>query len=236
MILPLQKQSVRLRAMRLRRATIRRRPQSRHGSGEPASPLQDAQQRSCASAGSKRGRSDTAAAATESRLSGSSGGALDVASSPDSVAADGSRPRDRRYSEASSPAGVAIGAAGGDNSQSSALEPTELDHAGDDTARDVKAAALLQGQRVGSIRHHDMNTSARADSRGIAEQGTHADMPEPSVASALRDLTDQVQNLRTSAAAAQKAHTAVSCCVHEARSDGPVSIRPRLKPCPLSRT
>ncbi len=134
----------------------------------------------------------------------------------------------------SSRAAVAREGASGGNTCGPAWEPADPDAAGDDAARDAKAAQLLQ---------FDVDPSAEAAPHRTAEQSTHVDMPEPGVAAALRDLTEQVQNLRTSTAnmqqEARRADNMVSCCTREPAnlaSPSPEPHSPDMHPGPRLRT
>jgi len=226
-----QKQHARLRALRFRRGITSSRSTSRpqRCGGDPSIQPQYAQPHGRVGTGSKRSRSDAAGSEADQWRPGSSCSALVVTallpSAPGSILAGrhsavspSMSPQATRSCAESEPAGVTREGASGGDTRAAAHQPAELSIAADDAARDAKAAQL-HGQCGGSMPLADANPIAQADSRSSREQSTHVDMSEPGVASALRDLTDQVQNLRTSAAAAQqearRAEKAVSCCAHD---------------------
>ena len=224
MLLCLQKQSARLRALRLRRGTAPSRSSSRtlRCGGDLSMPPQHVQQRSRAGAGSKRSHSDT-----DVQHPGSSCSALDVAAldshSSSQVgehlaATPSAAAPDSRSPGGVSRAGVASAGANGGDTHSAAQEPADLGAARDLASRHDEAAQL-QSRPGGSVPLHDAHPTADAVSHGSREQSTHVDVPEPGVASALRDLTEQVQSLRTSAAGTQqearRAEKAVGCCALE---------------------
>ena len=98
---------------------------------------------------------------------------------------------------------MARGGFSGDNACSPAQQPADIVPAVDDGATAAEAAQLVPDLRNGSMRPSTIEPNARAAHGGVTEQGAHVDFREPGVAAALRDLTEQVRNLRTSAAGAQ---------------------------------
>ena len=226
-------------------AASRTASRARPRSGDSSTPLRPAPQRSRAGTSGKRSRSDMAASVAEHQHCASSTDALDTAASAavEVLTVAAMRPlagllRETDIHEALSPAGASPESAHGSSTRSDAVSPAVVAGDGGTDAAGVADAArrsrpghqrTVRGSPGGrpergaspavepaSSPRTNPARPADPDVRAAMEQPTLTAEPEPCVAAAVRDLTDQVQSLRVVASRAhledKRPQHAVSSC------------------------